>query len=155
MKQWVLLGFLLMSLFACAGGPPFGKRLTPEEALERRVTAYWEAKQKKDWAAVRSFVDPEIREISANPEQQEDDLNTSEIVGWEVSEINMSGDTAVVIMKVSIMLTHPLLGGKPFPSEQIFRDQWVRRKGEWFIVIVRPSLDKVLQDLQNRHRSDQ
>ncbi len=155
MKQWVLLGFLLMGLFACAGGPPFGKRLTPEEALERRVTAYWEAKQKKDWAAVRSFVDPEIREDVADVlDRHEKGSAATEIVSWKVQRIDVDGEEALVVTGVSTRLTHPLLGGKPIQLDQVFEDRWVKRGKHWYVVVLKPNLGEALEILRKKRQGD-
>ncbi len=153
--KWLrVLGIGLFLFSSCTALQTVRKAASPEEALKKRVTEYWRLNQEKKWDEARLFVDPEIRKkVETYFERREKNARFSHITHYEVKAIHVQGNRAEVVVKVNLELTHPLLGGKPYPLEQVLKESWVLRKGTWYVLINEPNLGEVLMEYQKRGRN--
>lgn len=156
MKRILSLLFAGLFLSACAKNAIL-QTISPEQSLRRRASAYWLAQKEKDWLKVRSFVDPEVGgelESYFKRRQQSKDLST--IVSVEITELSVEGDTGRTVTNVSLLLTHPLLGGTPYSLTQTVEDHWVSRQGVWYVIIHPPKMDDLLKSMQgSREKSSE
>ncbi len=133
---------------ACSCAVPKTSQVSSEEALRRRAEAYWAARQEKDWNKIRSFVDPTLVDnLGDYFKKMEESKDFSKIISFSVQDMKISGDEGQTWTAVSLHVLHPLLGAKPYPLEQTVEDTWVRRKGQWYLVIQPPNMADILRKL--------
>lgn len=151
MRKIGFILFIALFIASCAPQPVLKKAPDEKEALAERATLYWEAKKKNDWDAVKEFVDPEIRgEIIPYLDSMKNKPNMSEIVSFNIESLNLADGTATVSAKIAIRVTHPLLGS-PRVFEQTIKDRWIKRGNDWYIIIVKPDLRKLLEELSKKN----
>ncbi len=62
----------------------------------------------------------------------------------------MDGNKGRTVTVISLVLTHPLLGGKPYPLRQTVEDSWVYREGLWYVLINPPNMEDLLRKFQKK-----
>ncbi len=140
-------------LASCGTLGSFGLFSSPEETLRRRAEAYWAAQKDKNWKQVRTFVDPEsVDKLETYFRKREESKDLSRILKVDIKGLEVQGDEGRTTTVVSAELSHPLLGEKAYPVEQTVEERWVRRRGEWYVVINPPSLEDVLRKMQQAPR---
>jgi hypothetical protein len=138
---------MILLITGCATRSSLSGGRSEEETLSQRATGYWEAKQKNDWERVKEFVDPGLRkDLAAYFDSMKNQRAMSEIISYDIQEIRPEGETSIVVANLKLKLTHPLLGS-PQDVEQKIKDRWVKKSGVWYVVIARPDLSKVLEEL--------
>lgn len=148
MRRFGIVFLISFSMVACSFGP-LKSNLLPEELLRHRAEAYWATIQRKDWNEVRSFVDPNtLSDLEGYFKKREEMKDFSDIVSFEIQRLSITGNEGHTATVVSLNLTHPLLGGKPQPLVQTVENKWVRRNGQWYVVIEPVNLGDILRELQ-------
>lgn len=147
----VLMSVLVVS---CTGLRFEGASLSPEESLRQRAAHYWAAQKNKTWSEVRNFVDPEtVGKLDRYFKRKEESQNYSKIIATQIKDLKVEGDEGWTVTVVSAEITHPLLGGKPYPVEQTVEERWVRRDGVWYVVINPPNVEDFLRKIQQKPSS--
>lgn len=144
----LVVNFLISS---CATGPI----LTgghEEELLRDRVKLFWEAKEKRDWEAVKDFVEPDIRK---DVFPYLDSLKTrppmAKLISYDIKEITFDAKKAKVLAKVTWKVEHPFLES-PVMHESEIRDVWVNKGGIWYVIIERPNLSDILKTFGQKRK---
>lgn len=151
MTRVLALVMILSGIAACGGVAGKSPSLSPEEALRLRAESYWNARKAKDWKTVRTFVHPESLpnlEDYFKKHEQASDLST--IDSFKIQGVTVDGNEGRTVTVVSLVLTHPLLGGKPYPLRQTVEDSWVYREGLWYVLINPPNMEDLLRKFQKK-----
>lgn len=154
MKKIILGWMILVFMVSCAHGPSLREPLSEGELLATRAALLWEAKKKNDWNTVKTLVDPEIRdEVNKYIDSQKSKPDSSTIISYKVRSLEIEGEKALVVTEVSSVLRHPFLGA-PTKLDLTVRDRWVKRKGVWYVIVVKPDLLKVLESFQRKKEGE-
>lgn len=154
MKKIILLALIAFLTASCASQTGFKKELSDEDALAERANLLWEARKNNDWQAVGEIVDPDIREgIASYLDSFKKQPNMSEITSFSIESLHIEngGTTAGVVVKTSVKVTYPLLES-PVVLEQTLTDRWVKRKGIWYVIVVKPDIGKVLEEYAEKNK---
>lgn len=148
MKRLSVILVIQCLWMACSCAPLKTRHVSSEEALRYRAEAYWVARQEKDWEKIRSFVDPTlVDDLDSYFKKMEESKDFSKIIAFSIRDIKILEDEGHTRTSISLHLSHPLLGSKPYPLEQTVEDRWVRRKGQWYLVIQPPNMADILRKL--------
>ena len=129
--------FLLLFLASCAGlgGPPRELTEADKAALVERVTARWEAMERKDFAATWDFATPAYRAVFPREYHAR---NFTYTVDWELTAVEVlayDADAAVASVAVRVMSrpTKQTAVSAQFGAiPTTVREKWVSIDGEWW-----------------------
>jgi hypothetical protein len=132
-------------LSSCAGAPKTITSQDEVQLLRSRVKGYWEARTRRDWDMVESFVYPDARkETAAYLESLRKSDYQSEMTFNEIKGIDIRGGKADVTVDYSIKWLIPVLAGAP-PMERESREKWCKKDGLWYVVIKRPDVSDIFE----------
>src|SRR5262245_51247882 len=131
-RLYALLGTLAsMALLALPLAAEEGAKAAPDDGLQARGQAFWEARIKEDYAAQYGLLEPKVRrEMSlTNYIQAQGPLQYLEarIEGVQIDEAK-----GVLTVRTLIRIQHPLLERQK--QEMVVQEEWVKRQGEWYRV---------------------
>jgi hypothetical protein len=131
-----LLVCLLLFSGACTHFQQYN--LTPEEALRKRVAAYWEALIEGDQEKAFAFVEPKARKTS-NRDRFCSGMKNFDFLSYEIKEIKLE-DTRALVRVERIFNIQPWVIPIQFkdPISQTQTDEWVRMDGIWYAAYGRP-----------------
>ena len=127
-----LLGTLAsVALLALPLAAEEGAKAAPDDGLQARGQAFWEARIKQDYAAQYGLLEPKVRrEMSlTNYIQAQGPLQYLEarIEGVQIDEAK-----GVLTVRTLIRIKHPLLDKRT--QETVVHETWVKRQGAWYRV---------------------
>jgi hypothetical protein len=127
-----LLGALVsVVLLALPLAAEEGAKVAPDEGLQARGQAFWEARIKEDYAAQYGLLEPKVRrQLSlTNYIQAQGPLQYLEarIEGVQIDEAK-----AVLTVRTRVRIRHLLLDRQT--QETVVREAWVKRQGAWYRV---------------------
>ena len=136
MKKLKLLitGLVCLFLWSCAAHQP--SPASREEALFKRVKAYWDlrikgASPQERLAFERCGLKPKCREafLSGGGNSQSLTYYSYEILGVEYP------DEKTALVKIKVRYKIPPILGRSFEQESTFKDKWEYIDGQWYHVI--------------------
>jgi hypothetical protein len=108
-----------------------GAKAVPDEGLQARGQAFWEARIKEDYATQYDLLEPKVRrQLSlTNYIQAQGPLQYLEarIEGMQIDEAK-----GVLTVRTRVRIRHPLLDRQT--QETVVREAWVKRQGAWYRV---------------------
>ncbi len=132
----------LALLGACAtqtqpgAGPiagPAASRVAPEEAVQERAAARWQALVERRFSDAYAFLSPGYRELTSINEYVAAMSNRP--VRWESADVTKASCEADVC-KVNVLMTYSLNMPQPgvgrIQSYSGIDEQWLQLDGEWF-----------------------
>lgn len=130
------LACLLVFSGACSHFQQYN--LTPEEALQKRVAAYWEALIEGDREKAFLFIEPKAQKTS-NCDRFCSGMRNFDFLSYEIKEIKLEDTRALVCVErtfkiqpwvIPLQLTDPI--------SQTQTDEWVQINGIWYAAYERP-----------------
>jgi hypothetical protein len=127
-----LLGALVgVALLALPLAAEKAAKVAPDEGLQARGQAFWEARIKEDYATQYGLLEPKVRrQLSlTNYIQAQGPLQYLEarIEGVQIDEAK-----GVLTVRTRIRIKHPLLDRQT--QETVVHEEWVKRQGAWYRV---------------------
>jgi hypothetical protein len=106
-------------------------KAAPDEGLQARGEAFWEARIKEDYATQYGLLEPKVRrQLSlTNYIQAQGPLQYLEarIEGVQIDEAK-----GVLTVRTRVRIRHPLLDRQT--QETVVHEAWVKRQGAWYRV---------------------
>lgn len=129
-------GALALALMvAMAAGCSSG---TPTSSLKERASTYWGLKQSKSWEEVYDkYLAPDAKKNVTKEAFLKRRWLAFDILSYEISDVQETGDNATVTVanEVNLPLKTPQ-GELQFIKKQVTtKDPWVRREGQWYVVL--------------------
>ncbi len=140
LKRLLLRGFfvaLLLIIFAGCGTKEAVREVSDAEVVRERATAYWDSVIRGDFVKAYEFEFPLYRkQVPAGSYVRQYSNPRIEYRGFEVKEVSLVDETtADVSVKTNRALKVP--GAKPFVTDVLTVDRWVKLDGIWFHVVDR------------------
>lgn len=111
----------------------------PEEALRKRVAAYWETLIEDDPEGVFMFLEPKGREKRSRTRFIEG-ISNFNFLSYKIEDIKLEGDRALVRVKRTFRLQPGWIPLEMKPVSQTITDAWVRVDGIWYGAYVKAIL---------------
>ena len=112
--------------------------LTPEEALQKRVAAYWEALIEGDQDKAFAFIEPKAQK-TYNRDRFCSGMRNFNFLSYEIKEIKLE-DTRAFVSVERIFNIQPWVIPIQFkdPVTQMMTDAWVQIDGIWYAAYGKP-----------------
>jgi hypothetical protein len=108
------------------------KSLTPEEALRKRVAAYWDTLITGDLEEAFNFIEPKGQNFQ-NRSRFTAGMSNFIFLSYSIEDIKLEGDRASVRVKRTFNLQPGLIPLKiKEPASQTLTDPWVRINDIWY-----------------------
>jgi hypothetical protein len=114
------------------------QKTDPIASLKERASSYWGLKQSKGWEEVYDqYLDPEAKKKVSKEAFLKRRWLAFDILSYEISDIQEANDkaTVVVVNDANIPLKTPEGELKFFKKQVTTKDEWVRRDGNWYVVL--------------------
>ena len=139
-----LVGYFCFTTIVClfaylsACSQLWKKSLTPEEALRKRVSAYWETLIAGDLEEAFMFIEPKGQKIQ-NRSRFIAGMGNFIFLSYKIEDILLEGDRASVSVKRTFKLKPGLIPIEmEEPVSQTLTDPWVRVNGIWYVAYEEP-----------------
>jgi hypothetical protein len=114
------------------------KSLTPEEALRKRVAAYWETLIAGDLEEAFKFIEPKGQKIQ-NRSRFITGMGNFIFLSYQIEDIMLKNDRASVRVKRTFKLQPGLIPLEiKEPASQTLTDPWVRINDIWYVAYGKP-----------------
>ncbi|MGB5834350.1 MAG: hypothetical protein WBG92_20520 [Thiohalocapsa sp.] len=118
--------FSILGMFVSTGAIVAAAQSASEARLLERATSYWDAAKVRDFSTMYGM-EAAAAQGTLSPAEVKKALGTSKIVGYEFSDIEMTGETAVIVVEARYSL--PGLRST-FTDKR--RDEWVFLEEDWY-----------------------
>ena len=125
-----LLGSLVsVALLALPLSGEEGVKVAPDDGLQARGQAFWEARIKEDYATQYNLLEPKVRrQLSlTNYIQAQGPLQYLEA---KIEGVTIDEAKGVLTVRTRVKIRHPLLDRHP--QETVVKEAWVKRQGAWY-----------------------
>lgn len=99
------------------------------EGLRSRVTAFWEARLKKDHNAIYEIYEPRLHEV-ATPAEFLRSRGLIDYFVYAVEDVRVDGDKGTSRVRYTWKPNHPSFS-KMKPKDDVMEDQWIFADGDW------------------------
>ena len=134
---FAVIACLAASFGAC--GVLRQQSVPPEEALRKRVAAYWETLIEDDLEEAFMFLEPNGRK-KRSLTRFIHGMSNFNFLSYKIEDIKLEGDRALVRVKRTFRLHLAWIPLEMKPVSQTITDAWVRVNGIWYEAYVRPIL---------------
>ncbi len=138
-SPWGALALLLVAL----SPPAWAEPTEVDPMLEQRVSQYWQAIRRADWATAyrleRDAQGPTPKDPFQYLNEKRTDFRLTQV---QVESIEQLGDTATANIQGQIITN---VGGVAIPLPDFYKSQWMRLDGNWFHVADQPYTPDWLQ----------
>ncbi len=112
--------------------------LTPEEALQKRVAAYWEALIEGDREKAFAFIEPKAQK-TYNRDRFCSGMSNFDFLSYEIKEIKLEDTRALVGVERTFNIQPGVIPIQfKDPVRQMRTDVWVQIDGIWYAAYERP-----------------
>ena len=112
--------------------------LTPEEALQKRVAAYWEALIEGDREKAFAFIEPKAQK-TYNRDRFCSGMSNFDFLSYEIKEIKLEDTRALVGVERTFNIQPGVIPIQfKDPVRQMSTDAWVQIDGIWYAAYERP-----------------
>jgi hypothetical protein len=136
--KWPISGigvvFMALLFVSCAISPNKAM-LSPEEALRKRVAAYWEARVEGAPEKAYELIDPESRKTTSLASYSQRTSHSS-ILSYKIHDLNLDlkNDKAIARVERSFRIRPGFIRiDIPDALDQTSDDLWVLLDGEWYM----------------------
>jgi len=99
------------------------------EGLRARVTAFWEARMKKDHQAIYEIYEPRLHEV-ATPAEFLRSRGLIDYFVYSVEDVRVDGDKGSSRVTYTWKPNHPAFAQMK-PKDDVMEDQWIFVEGDW------------------------
>ena len=131
----VVIVCLLGCLNAC--GYLHKKNIPSKEALEKRISTYWELLIKDDLEKAFKFIEPNAQKMQ-NRMRFCSGMGKFIFLSYEIEDITIKGDHALARVKRTFKIRPGLIPVELDPINQTLADSWVYVNGLWYIAYKKP-----------------
>jgi uncharacterized protein YchJ len=138
------IGLVILALmFASCGGLFNKSKMSPEEALRSRVSAYWDARVNGSPEKAYELLDPDSRKTTSLASYSQR-TSHSIILSYEIHDINVDlkkNEATVRVERRFRVRPGAIPINIPAAMEQTSDDLWVLVDGEWYMKYSPPGLN--------------
>ncbi len=113
------------------------ERITPEAALHKRVSDYWETVINGNAEAAFGFFEPKAR-TDENHIRYIRGMKNFKFLSYEIQNVNIKKESAYVRVKRIIQFTPSMIPVNMKPVDITMNDKWVLIEGKWYIAHIKP-----------------
>ncbi|WP_234026761.1 hypothetical protein [Melaminivora suipulveris] len=102
----------------------------PEQAVQRRSTAYWQARMAGDYKKTYELSTPSYRQLRTLEQHRSKFAPTVAVKNAEVSKVSCQADRCVATLKMTVQ---PVLPGLNLGTIPMYVDEtWLLQDGQWW-----------------------